>query len=133
MTMKVKVSNTRLSQFLSKFFSDDGKMHEPSLINKMLKFSHIIGNDEEIGLYLIKQLKQENLTSYDFERDDFYVVINFSVNTFPLTLTGHKIFFNRGGRDMEIDITSPLLGDDVGLDISYRTKLKIYKLLFNYR
>ena len=129
--MNVKINQNQLSRFLNKFLNQEEI--DPSFFIKILKFLRINGQDEEIGKYILNQIEQGNLTSYDFERDDFYIVINFSVNTFPLVLNAQRIFFNRGGRDYEFELMSPVFGNDVNLDLSYSLLNKIYKELFNYR
>lgn len=131
--MKVIVKQNQLSKFLTKFLSEDGKEYSPTTIVKFLKYLHIIGKDEEIGIYILKQIKKENLTSYNINHEFLNTEIKFSIKTFPFKLLANKIIFNRGGRDMEFSLTSPVLGDDIELDISYYVLKKIYSQLFNYR
>lgn len=131
--MKVIVKQNQLSKFLTKFLSEDGKEYNPTTIVKFLKYLHIIGEDEEIGVYILKQIKKENLTSYNINHEFLKTEITFSIKTFPFKLSANKIIFNRGGRDMEFSLTSPILGDDVELDISYHVLKKIHSSLFNYR
>lgn len=131
--MKVIVKQNQLSKFLTKFLSEDGKEYNPTMIMKFLKYLHIIGKDEEIGLYILNQIKKENLTSYDINHGFLNTEVRFSIKTFPFKLLSNKIIFNRGSRDMEFSLTSPVLGDDIELDISYYVLKKIYSQLFNYR
>jgi hypothetical protein len=131
--MKVIVKQNQLSKFLTKFLSEDGKEYNPTMIVKFLKYLHIIGKDEEIGLYILNQIKKENLTNYDINHDFLNTEITFSIKSFPFKLLSDKIIFNRGGRDMEFTLTSPILGNDVELDVSYRVLKKIHSQLFNYR
>jgi hypothetical protein len=131
--MKVIVKQNQLSKFLTKFLSEDGKEYNPTMIVKFLKYLHIIGKDEEIGLYILNQIKKENLTNYDINHDFLNTEITFSIKSFPFKLLADKIIFNGGGRDMEFTLTSPILGNDVELDVSYRVLKKIHSQLFNYR
>jgi hypothetical protein len=131
--MKVIVKQNQLSKFLTKFLSEDGKEYNPTMIVKFLKYLHIIGKDEEIGLYILNQIKKENLTNYDINHDFLNTEITFSIKSFPFKLLSDKIIFNRGARDMEFTLTSPILGNDVELDVSYRVLKKIHSQLFNYR
>lgn len=131
--MKIIVNQSQISKFLTKFLSEDGKPYTPSLLTKLLKYLHIIGKDEEIGVYILRQIKNENLTDYNFNKDMIFSEITFSINSFPFKLSSKKIIFNRGGRDMEFSLTSPVFGDDIELDISYWVMEKIYEQLFNYR
>jgi hypothetical protein len=74
------------------------------------------------------------ISDYNFNGDKVLgMTIQFSINTFPLVLTAQLIFFNKGGGDYEFELTSPVFGDDVKLDLSYSLLNKIYKGLFNYR
>lgn len=131
--MKIIVNQSQISKFLTKFLSEDGKPYTPSLLTKLLKYLHIIGKDEEIGVYILRQIKNENLTDYNFNKDMIFSEITFSINSFPFKLSSKKIIFNRGGRDMEFSLTSPVFGDDIELDVSYWVMEKIYELLLNYR
>lgn len=131
--MKIIVNQSQLSKFLTKFLSEDGKPYTPSLLTKIFKYLHIIGKDEEIGMYILRQIKNENLTDYNFKKDLIFSEFTFSINSFPFKLSLKKIIFNRGGRDMEFTLTSPVFGDDIELDLSYSLLNKIYKGLFNYR
>lgn len=131
--MKIIINHNQLNKFLTKFLSEDGKPYTPSLLSKFLKYLHIIGKDEEIGRYILRQIKNKNLTDYNFNIDIIFSEITFSINSFPFKLSSRKIIFNRGGRDMEFSLTSPVFGNDVELDISYRVMEKIYEQLFNYR
>jgi hypothetical protein len=130
--MNVKINQNQLSRFLSKFTNQEEI--DPSFFIKVLKFLRINGQDEEIGKYILNQIEQENIKDYDFKGDKVLgMTIQFSINTFPLVLNTQRIFFNRGGRDYEFELMSPVFGDDVKLDLSYSLLNKIYKELFNYR
>ncbi len=130
--MNVKINQNQLSRFLSKFTNQEEI--DPSFFIKVLKFLRINGQDEEIGKYILNQIEQENIKDYDFKGDKVLgMTIQFSINTFPLVLNAQRIFFNRGGRDYEFELMSPVFGDDVKLDLSYSLLNKIYKELFNYR
>ena len=130
--MNVKINQNQLSRFLSKFTSQEET--DPSFFIKVLKFIRINGQDEEIGKYILNQIEQENIKDYDFKGDKVLgMTIQFSINTFPLVLNAQRIFFNRGGRDYEFELMSPVFGDDVKLDLSYSLLNKIYKELINYR
>jgi hypothetical protein len=130
--MNVKINQNQLSRFLSKFTNQEEI--DPSLFIKVLKFLRINGQDEEIGKYILNQIEQENIKDYDFKGDKVLgMTIQFSINTFPLVLNAQRIFFNRGGRDYEFELMSPVFGDDVKLDLSYSLLNKIYKELINYR
>ena len=130
--MNVKINQNQLSRFLSKFTNQEEI--DPSFFIKVLKFLRINGQDEEIGKYILNQIEQENIKDYDFKGDKVLgMTIQFSINTFPLVLKAQRIFFNRGGRDYEFELMSPVFGDDVKLDLSYSLLNKIYKELINYR
>ena len=130
--MNVKINQNQLSRFLSKFTNQEEI--DPSFFIKVLKFLRINGQDEEIGKYILNQIEQENIKDYDFKGDKVLgMTIQFSINTFPLVLNAQRIFFNRGGRDYEFELMSPVFGDDVKLDLSYSLLNKIYKELINYR
>jgi hypothetical protein len=130
--MNVKINQNQLSRFLSKFTNQEET--DSSFFIKVLKFITINGQDEEIGKYILNQIKQESITNYDFSGDEVLnTSIQFSINTFPLVLNTQRIIFNRGGRDYEFELTSPIFGDEVKLDLSYSLLSKIYKELFNYR
>jgi hypothetical protein len=130
--MNVKINQNQLSRFLSKFLNQEET--DPSFFIKMLKFLRINGQDEEIGKYILNQIEEENIENYNFDGDKVLgMTIQFSINTFPLVLTAQRIFFNKGGADYEFELTSPVFGDDVKLDLSYSLLNKIYKKLINYR
>jgi hypothetical protein len=130
--MNVKINQNQLSRFLSKFTNQEEI--DPSFFIKVLKFLRINGQDEEIGKYILNQIEQENIENYNFDGDKVLgMTIQFSINTFPLVLNAQRIFFNRGGRDYEFELTSPVFGDDVKLDLSYSMLNNIYKELINYR
>jgi hypothetical protein len=130
--MNVKINQNQLSRFLNKFLNQEET--DPSFFIKMLKFLRINGQDEEIGKYILNQIEQENITDYNFYGDKVLgMTIQFSINTFPLVLNAQRIFFNKGGGDYEFELTSPVFGNDVNLDLSYSLLNKIYKELFNYR
>lgn len=130
--MNVKINQNQLSRFLNKFLNQEET--DPSFFIKMLKFLRINGQDEEIGKYILNQIEEENIENYNFDGDKVLgMTIQFSINTFPLVLTAQRIFFNKGGADYEFELTSPVFGDDVKLDLSYSLLNKIYKKLINYR
>ena len=130
--MNVKINQNQLSRFLGKFLSQEEK--DTGFFIKMLKLLKINGQDEEIGKYILNQIKQENIENYNFDGDKVLgMTIQFSIKTFPLVLTAQRIFFNKGGGDYEFELTSPVFGDDVKLDLSYSMLNNIYKELINYR
>jgi len=130
--MNVKINQNQLSRFLNKFLNQEET--DPSFFIKMLKFLRINGQDEEIGKYILNQIEQGNITDYNFYGDKVLgMTIQFSINTFPLVLNAQRIFLNKGGGDYEFELTSPVFGNDVNLDLSYSLLNKIYKELFNYR
>lgn len=132
--MNVKINQNQLSKFLSKFSNEIEQDKEPGLFTKILKFLRINGKDEEIGRYILNQIKLENIQNYDYQGDNIISIsIQFSINTFPLKLTAHRIFFNKGGHDYDFELTSPIFGEENKLDLSYSMLNKIYKELFNYR
>jgi hypothetical protein len=130
--MNVKINQNQLSRFLNKFSNEIERDKERGLFTKILKFLRINGKDEEIGKYILNQIKLENIQNYDYQ-GDIITSIQFSINTFPLNLTAHRIFFNKGGRDYDFELTSPIFGEENKLDLSYSLLNKIYKELFNYR
>lgn len=132
--MNVKINQNQLSKFLSKFSNEIEQDKEPGLFTKILKFLRINGKDEEIGRYILNQIELENIGSYDYRGDNMInISIHFSINTFPLVLNAHRIFFNKGGHDYDFELTSPIFGEENKLDLSYSLLNKIYKGLFNYR
>jgi hypothetical protein len=132
--MKVKISQNQLSRFLSKFIKKGGEESDPHFFIKMIKFLKIIGQDEEIGKYILNKIKNGEVTNYNFTGDKVIgASYNFSINSFPLVLNAQRIFFNRGGRDYDFELLSPIFGDDDKLDLSFSLLNKIHKELFNYR
>jgi hypothetical protein len=132
--MKVKIGQNQLSKFLTKFLKNSDEESDPNFFIKMIKFLKIIGQDEEIGRYILNKIKNGEVTNYDFKGDKVLgVTISFSINSFPLVLDSQRIFFNRGGRDYEFELSSPIFGDDDKLDLSFSLLNKIYKELFNYQ
>lgn len=132
--MNVKINQNQLSKFLSKFSNEIEQDKEPGLFTKILKFLRINGKDEEIGRYILNQIELENIGGYEYRGDNMISIsIHFSINTFPLVLKAHRIFFNKGGHDYDFELTSPIFGEDNKLDLSYSLLNKIYKELFNYR
>jgi hypothetical protein len=131
--MKVKINQNQLSRILTKFLKSDGNESDPNFFIKMIKFLTIIGQDEEIGRYILKKIKNREIQNYGFKNNDITgVEIQFSINSFPLILNAERIFFNRGGRDFDFELTSPFIGEDTKLDLSYSLLKKIYSSLFNY-
>jgi hypothetical protein len=55
--MKVKITQNQLSRFLTKFIKNDGKESDPNFLVKIIKFLKIIGQDEEIGRYILNKIK----------------------------------------------------------------------------
>jgi hypothetical protein len=129
--MRIIVNQTILGKLVNRILNDDGEKYSPTLINNILKYLHIIGKDEEIGRYILKNIKEGNIQDFSRETDRImYDEINFTIGgRLPLKLTSEKIIFNRGGQDREITIMSPYVGNEFKMDLSYSISDKIYKAL----
>jgi hypothetical protein len=129
--MRIIVNQTILGKLVNRILNDDGEKYSPTLINNILKYLHIIGKDEEIGQYILKNIKEGNIQDFSRETDRImYDEINFTIGgRLPLKLTSEKIIFNRGGQDREITIMSPYVGNEFKMDLSYSISDKIYKAL----
>ncbi len=129
--MRIIVNQTILGKLVNRILNDDGEKYSPTLINNILKYLHIIGKDEEIGRYILKNIKEGNIQDFSRETDRImYDEINFTIGgRLPLKLTSEKIIFNRGGQDRKITIMSPYVGNEFKMDLSYSISDKIYKAL----
>jgi hypothetical protein len=129
--MKIIVNQTKLGKLVNRFLNDEGEKYSPTFIGNILKYLHIIGKDEEVGRYILKNIKEGNFHHFSKENDGMITdELNFTIGkSLPLKLTSTKIIFNRGGQDREFSLISPLLGDEFEMDISYSMMYKIYKAL----
>lgn len=131
--MKVKVNQNQLNRILGKFLTKETGNQDDGLFIRMMKILRIIGQDEEIGKYLIREIGKGNIRHYknnDAGLGGFE--INFTINSLPMTLYGERIFFNRGGRDFDFELVSPFVGEDDRLDLSYSVLNKLHKSLIKY-